>query len=201
MSFSLKLPQDRVSMRTDREMTDQEFLEFCLTNKELFIEREKDGTISIMSPVTYRSGKAESKFQLYLGIWALEYGGEVFSSATGFTLPDGSVKSPDAACISDPKLSALGREEQDRFAKIVPDFVVEVRSKSDRLKQLQRKMTEAWIANGVQLAWLVDLEQQKVFVYRPDGSVSLTEGFQNQLQGESVLPGFTFDLRVLLPKQ
>jgi len=95
------------------------------------------------------------------------------------------------------KLDRLTPEQRDSIALIVPDFVMEVRSKTDRIAKLKKKMTETWMANGVRLAWLIDPKLQKAWIYRADGSEEEIDNFETILSGEDVLPGFGFDLREL----
>lgn len=121
----------------------------------------------------------------------------MYSSASGFDLPDGATKSPDVAWSSPETLAAAGAEtsDEDAFVRVVPDFVAEVRSKTDRLKRLQIKMTDVWIANGVRLAWLIDPYEEKVYIYRPGREVETVQGFSGQaLSVQEVLPGFSFPL-------
>ena len=124
--------------------------------------------------------------------------GRAFSPSTGFTLPDGSTRSPDASWVSNDQLARLSPPERKSFAPVVPEFVVEVRSDSDDLIRLRRKMSETWIGNGVQLAWLIDPIEQKAYTYRSDGSVEVIPDFEHILSGEGILPGFEFDLGLLL---
>lgn len=129
-------------------------------------------------------------------MWKRQFGieGLVTSGTVGITLPDGSVRGPDAAFIPSERLDVLDRNDMVGFAPVVPTFVAEVRSGSDRLKPLQRKMTDVWIANGVSLAFLLDIEGQQTFVYRADGSIELIKGTTGKVSGEEVLPGFELDL-------
>ncbi|MCC7507309.1 MAG: Uma2 family endonuclease [Saprospiraceae bacterium] len=179
-------------------MTEEEFLEFCQDNPDLRIETDPMGNIVAEPPVSYESGGKENEVNGDLTMWNRQTKlGKTFSPSTMFTLPDGSRRMPDAAWVSMEKHRRLSAEERNKFARVVPDFVVEVRSPSDDLKRLQAKMTGVWIANGVRLAWLIDPITEKTWVYRPDGSIDVVEGFGHTLSGESVLPGFVFDLLVL----
>lgn len=196
MSFALTFPAKRFKLQLEHPMSVADFYTYSHTNPELVMELETDGSITVTSPVTFYVGKIENLFSTYLGIWSIETGlGEVFSSSTGFTLPDGSVRAPDTAWVSDEKIAQLSEEDQQSFAALVPEFIVEIRSKTDRLKDLQTKMQETWIGNGVRLAWLVDLANEQVFIYRADQSVEVVIGFSSLLSGEQVLPGFSFDLK------
>lgn len=191
------LPDQEVRLKYTKEMTPDDFMDFCLKNPDLNVELEPNGTIVIMSPLTPSSGNIEAEFITELKLYARKNGGEAYSSSTGFTLPDGSVRSPDASYFKAEQLEKIDEQEFFRFTEMVPTFVVEVRSKSDSLSKLQRKMTDTWIANGVRLAWLVDVKKERVFVYRANGSIELVEGFEHLLTGEQVLPGFTFDLGLI----
>jgi Uma2 family endonuclease len=115
-----------------------------------------------------------------------------FDSSTGFTLPNGAVRSPDASWLKRDRWDALTQEQKETFAPVCPDFVVELRSATDCLKRLQSKMRE-YRDNGARLGWLIDLETQKVEIYRPDQEVEVLESPAN-LSGESVLPGFILNI-------
>ncbi len=180
------------------KMSDEEFDEFCFANPDLRIEQDTHGNIIIMPPSSYESGNHEVDPIIDLGLWNRRTKlGKVFSPSTLFKLPDGSKRMPDAAWVSLEKHNSLSEKERKSFAHIVPDFVIEVRSPSDRLKPLQGKMLTAWIANGVRLAWLIDPENQQAWVYRADGTESHITDFQQTISGETVLPGFEFDLKML----
>ncbi|MBC7890134.1 MAG: Uma2 family endonuclease [Ferruginibacter sp.] len=179
------------------EMSDEEFFDFCQQNPDLKLERDHNKQIYIMAPTGYYTGGLNSDIFGELYIWNKKFKtGKVFDSSTGFTLPDGTVFSPDAAWVSNEKNSLLSEEDKNKFAPVCPNFVIELKSPSDRLKILKGKMLK-WIENGTQLAWLIDPENQMVFIYREDGSVAIIRGFTNKLSGENVLPGFEFDLQIL----
>lgn len=196
MRLMIELPtDDPFVVEYARPLTQQEFWELCSLNRELVLEREEDGKVSFMSPVGFNSGNIEITVGAYLKIWSVEQGlGDVASSSTGFILPNGSTRSPDAAWISDERMAAVPEEELEQFPHLVPDFVVEIRSKSDNLLKLQKKMQEQWMPSGVRLSWLIDPKEEKVYVYRENGSISVIESFADKLSGEEVLPGFEFDL-------
>lgn len=179
-------------------MTEDEFFNFCSANKHIKIERDETGQILIMPPAGLESDSQSVDFAAELHRWNKLYkAGIVFGSSAGFTLPDTSVRSPDAAWLSNEKWSKLSEQERKKFGHLSPDFVVEVMSPSDDLAYLQNKM-EMWIRNGVMLGWLIDAEKQTAYIYRTDGSVSSVNSFDNTLTGEEVLPGFSFDLNSLL---
>jgi Uma2 family endonuclease len=181
------------------KMSDEEFFEFCQANDHIQMERDANGNIYIMSPVGSNSGNLEARIITFLELWNMESSkGRVFSSSTGFTLPDNSVRSPDTAWLSLEKWEQLCEEEKKGFAPVVPEFVVELRSESDDLRQLQQKMTEVWIANGVLLAWLIDPAEEIAYIYRAGGFTNMVKGFDQSLSGEDVLEGFEFELKNLI---
>jgi Uma2 family endonuclease len=197
---------DRVSLRVGpveihglaAAMSDAEFEALCAENPDLRIEQDPSGNITIMAPVSYDSGNFESEVNGDLVLWNRRTRlGKTFSPSTAFVLPDGSKRMPDAAWISLEKHRTLSPEERKKFAAVVPDFVVEVRSPSDDLEQLREKMTAAWIANGVRLAWLLDPVERRAWIYRANGSIDVIEDFARVLSGEDVLPDFQFDLAIL----
>jgi Uma2 family endonuclease len=196
-TMQLELPDASTPLSYARKMTNQEFENFCFANPELVIEREPDGTLIIMSPVSFVSGNRENEISIDLGLYARKNGGKALSSSTGFRLPDTSVKSPDASYVSDEQLSSFTDEDLRHFAPIVPEFIVEIVSPTDRLKDAEEKMRSAWIANGVKLAWLIDVDADRLWIYRADRSVELVTPLDRIVTGEDVLPGFEFDLKLL----
>ncbi|TGE26095.1 Uma2 family endonuclease [Hymenobacter aquaticus] len=180
-------------------MSDDEFFEFCQQHPELRIERTADHEIMIMSPTGSRSGKRNARLngQLYIWFQANAQLGEFFDSNTGFTLPDGSVLSPDASWVSAAKWNALTTAQQDKFAPVCPEFVVELKSATDTLRTLQAKMLD-YLRNGTQLAWLLDPDAETAYIYRPGRpEPEVVQGFDNELSGETVLPGFQLRLAEL----
>ena len=185
--------KDRISA----SMTDDEFLWFCLENKDLRIERNSNLEIIIMSPVTTKSnyGSGAAFAQLYM--WSIANGtGLAFDSSTGFTLPDRSVFSPDASWVSNEKWNALSEEDKDRYAPVCPEFVIEVRSKSDLLDDLKKKM-EVWSKNGSHQAWLIDPREKASYVFRPGKEVEVITGLDKKIEGEGSVKGFVLDLTLL----
>ena len=200
MTYTLQivLPEERrLSLVSLDKMTNQEFEDFCFANPEIVAELEPDGTFTIMSPVSPISGNRENEIATDLNFYARKQGGKSFSSSTGFTLPDGSVRSPDASYVSQEQIDKLTEEDLRHFAEIVPEFIVEIVSPTDRLKDVEKKMRDSWIENGVLLAWLIDVDADKLWVYRADRSVELISPLDRVITGEDVLPGFTFDLTLL----
>ncbi len=181
----------------DTQFTDDELFEFCVANKELRIERDKNGQIIIMPPTGSLSSSLNMTAASLLWNWNQRLKkGVVFDSSGGFRLPNGAMRSPDAAWIKKERWEQLSPEEQEKFAPLAPDFVIEVRSRTDGLKELQSKMQE-WIESGCQLAWLIDPVEQKAYVYTPQGLTKTLETFGEKLSGEEVLPDFELDLSVL----
>ncbi|MGB8698780.1 MAG: Uma2 family endonuclease, partial [Thermosynechococcaceae cyanobacterium] len=139
-----------------QKLSHEQFYELCMANKDVAMERSPEGELIIVSPVGGESGKREAHYIIKLGIWNEQAGlGEVFSSSTVFKLPGGGDRSPDAAWVSLERWSALTPEQRQKFPPICPDFAIELRSESDRLKPLQDKMQE-YLASGLQLGWLIN---------------------------------------------
>ncbi|HZR99118.1 MAG TPA: Uma2 family endonuclease [Chloroflexota bacterium] len=181
-------------VRPALDVTEEQFLALCQLNDALWIERTAEGDWSIMPPVGGTSGRGEASIIARLWVWAERDGtGTVFSPSTGFRLPNGAVRAPDASWLPNSRLEQLSAQEWERFLPLCPDFVLELRSPSDRLEALQAKMAE-YIANGARLGWLLDPEARQVYVYRPDAPVQRLDNPQT-LAGDPVLPGFALDLR------
>ena len=174
-------------------LTDDQFFEFCQINRNLHIERTATGEILIMPPTGSETGNRNAKLIVQLGIWAESDGtGIYFDSSTGFKLPNGADRSPDAAWVKLERWNALTPEQQKKFAPICPEFVVELRSASDNLEPLKTKMQE-YIDNGALLGWLIDRKQRRVYIYRPQEPVECLENPEN-VSGDPVLTGFVLDL-------
>ncbi len=187
-----------ITLKTEGVMTEEEFFRFCQMNDTLEFERDANQNIIVMSPTGSFTGGFNSKILIELGIWNKEAElGEVFDSSTGFTLPNNAVRSPDVSWIQNEKWSALNKEQKEQFAPICPDFVIEVRSKSDSLKYLQDKMEE-YLLNGSQLGWLIDRFENKIYIYRANSNMELIESLDVKLSGESILPGFVLDLALII---
>ncbi len=178
------------------EMTDEQFFDFCQQNRDYRIERTAQGEVIIMPPTGSETGNRNFDLIVQLGLWTRQNKtGIGFDSSTGFTLPNGSIKSSDAAWIKLEKWNRLTPEQQQKFAPICPDFVVELRSPSDNLKRLQDKLQD-YIEQGTLLGWLIDRKHQQVYIYRPNQPVDcLTQ--PTTLSEESLLPGFVLDLSTI----
>lgn len=173
-------------------LTDDQFFEFCQINREYRIERNAQGDLVIMPPTGSEADQRNFNLVGQLGIWVQQdVTGVGFGSSGGFTLPNGAVKSPDAAWIKRSCWEAIAPEQRKKFAPICPDFVIELRSQTDGLKVLQNKMQE-YIDNGAKLCYLIDRLQQKVYIYRPNQVEELDH--PTTLSGDPVLPGFVLDL-------
>lgn len=170
-------------------LTDEQFYQLCIHNPELNIERNAKGVLIVMSPVGGDSGNREMDLGGELYAWNKQTQlGKVFSSSTLFKLPGGSDRSPDAAWVELSRWQALTPEQRKRFPPIAPDFVIELRSRTDDLATLQAKMQE-YLDSGVRLGWLFNPQDQQVEVYR-QGQDKEVKSLPVQLSGEAVLPGF-----------
>ena len=178
-------------------MSDKEFYNFCRENELFHIERDEKKQIIIIPPTNANTGFKNANLIGELIIWNRKRNkGICFDSSTGFTLPDGSVRSPDASWLTKEKWGNLSETEKNEFPHVCPDFVIELKSKSDNLKLLEFKMNK-WIENGCRLAWLINPDNKTVFIYRKDGTIGKVTGFDSNLSGEEVLPGFELDLSIL----
>ncbi len=189
MNFALAEMPLPLRFRPETPMSDEELVRFCAANDFLRVERDANGEILVMTPAGNNTGRKNAYLIQVLGAWSDADGrGYAFDSNTGFTLPDGSMRSPDAAWIQAVRWDALSALDKERFSPICPDFIVELRSPSDNLAELQAKM-EQWIANGAQAAWLIDPERQVVAVYRP-GDEPEIHHHPTSVQGHGVIAGF-----------
>jgi Uma2 family endonuclease len=174
-------------------LDEEAFYAFCRANPDLRIERTAEGEIVIMAPAGGESGSRNSEINFALRAFAKADGrGVAFDSSTGFVLPNGAVRAPDAAWVDRERLRRLSPEEKQRFLPLCPDFVIELRSPSDRVEDLRAKMDE-YIANGARLGWLIDPLTRTVTVYRP-GAAPLVLSDPIAVAAEPVLPGFTLNL-------
>jgi Uma2 family endonuclease len=189
MNYALAEPEQTVRIRPDRPMSDEELMRFCEDNDIARIERDTNGELLLMSAAGNRTGRTNAYVIHILTAWAEEDGrGYCFDSSTGFTLPDGSMRMPDASWVEAKRWDAMSEADQDRFSPICPEFVIEIRSKSDRLKTLQTKM-EMWIANGAEVAWLIDPQRKVVEIYRPGDSPEVLHE-PSSVQGSGPVAGF-----------
>jgi Uma2 family endonuclease len=180
----------------DIHLSDEQFYRLCQVNRDLRLERTAEGKLFIMPPTGWETGNRNSKLNQRLGNWADKDGrGLVFDSSTGFILPNGATRSPDAAWVKRERLAAL-RPDPNRFLPLCPDFAVELRSASDDLNTLRAKMQE-YLENGMQLGWLLNPYEQQVEIYRAGQLVEVLNS-PTELSGETVLPGFVLQLDGIL---
>ncbi|MBH8573901.1 Uma2 family endonuclease [Nostocaceae cyanobacterium CENA369] len=179
------------------DLTDEQFFQMCQRNRDYRFERTASGEILIMPPTGSDTGNCNFDMVVELGIWNKQTKlGKGFDSSTGFTLPNGAKRSPDASWIRIERWNALTPEQQEKFAPICPDFVVELRSPNDSLKDLQEKMQE-YIENDAQLGWLIDRKNKRVEIYRPGKDVEILNN-PTSLLGENILPGFVLNLQEII---
>jgi Uma2 family endonuclease len=173
--------------------TDEQFLQLCLHNPERSLELTAEGELIIMAPVGGGSGKREIELGTDLTIWNRQTQlGEVFSSSTIFKLPLGGRRSPDVAWVERSRWEALTPEEQEEFPPLAPDFVIELRSRTDGLSDLQDKMVE-YRENGVRLGVLINRQDRLVEIYRPGQAAEVLQS-PTRVNCEEVLPGFILSL-------
>lgn len=182
-----------VNLPDSESMTTEQFYQFCQLNRDLRIERTANGEVIVMPPAFSDTGNRNLKIGQQLANWADRDGtGETFDSSTGFTLPNGAIRAPDASWIKLERWNALTEQQKASFAPICPDFVIELRSKSDTLKGLQAKMQE-YIANGALLGWLIDRQQRKVYIYRPNQEAEILDN-PEAVSSDRELPGFVLQM-------
>ncbi len=182
-----------VILPDSESMTTEQFYQFCQANRDLRIERTVNGEVIVMPPAFSDTGNRNFKIALQVGYWADKNGtGEAFDSSTGFTLPNGATRSPDVSWIKLERWNALTEQQKASFAPICPDFVIELRSKSDTLKGLQAKMQE-YINNGASLGLLIDRQNQKVYIYRPNREAEMLDNPES-VSGDPELPGFVLQM-------
>ena len=172
MNLAFTENQLPVHIRFEQPVSDDALMRFTSENSPLRFERDSNGELIVMSPVNSDGGAIEGEVYAELAIWSrADRRGKAFGPNAGFTLADTSVRAADAAWISLPRWNALTLDQQQSYAPICPEFVIEVRSKSDRLSTLEAKM-RMWIANGAELAWLIDPARKSVAIYRPNSDDS-----------------------------
>lgn len=183
-----------LSMRPPATMDDEQFTALCQQNRDLRLERAADGDLIILPPVMGDGGIKSAELTRQIANWAnLDGMGRVFGASGGFRLTNGAIRSPGTSWVSRSRLAALPSAKRPRFVPLCPDFVVELRSSTDRLPPMKNKMKE-YLANGAQLGWLLDPRQRCIYVYRPglpeerlDNPVTLA--------GDPLLPGFLLDVQ------
>ncbi|MGI8556048.1 MAG: Uma2 family endonuclease [Pyrinomonadaceae bacterium] len=175
-------------------LTDEQFENLCKNHSDLKFELNKKGDLIIVPPTSPEAGWKNSELTTDVNNWSrFDKTGIVFDSSTMFTLPNGAKRSPDVSWMTMEKYNSLSESEKKTFSRIVPDFVIELRSPTDSLKPIQLKMAE-YIKNGVKLGWLIDPNEKKVHIYRANGEVEILENPETVL-GEDVLKGFELNVR------
>ena len=185
------------TLKLHLELTDEQFFLLCQHNRELRFERTAKGEILIMPPTGGETGNRNADLTFQLQAWSRQNNlGKAFDSSTGFKLPNGANRSPDASWVKRDRWFALTPEQRKKFLPLCPDFVVELRSPSDALKETQEKMQE-YIDNGARLGWLIDPQTRRVEIYRQNQDVEILEN-PATLSGSDVLPGFVLDLNCII---
>jgi len=175
------------------KVSQEQFHQLVAVNRDLRLERMATGELIVMPPTGSSTGNRNLDIEGQLWLWNRQTKlGKVFNSSSGFLLPNGATRSPDASWVSHARWDALTPEEQEGFAPICPDFVLELRSSSDNMKTLRAKMRE-YMENGAILGWLIDRKNQQVEIYRQNREVEILNKPSN-LSGENVLPRFILDL-------
>ncbi len=184
-------------------LTEEQFFQLCIQNKEISFERDKNKNIIIMSPVGFLSSWYEGRLFRMLDQWNEQTNlGYVTGASGGYNLPNGAMRAADVAWIRKERIDKLPENEKMKFPNLCPDFVIELKSKSDSIKTLKEKMAE-WMNNGCRLGWLIDFENKRVYVFNPtldtlakegnEPEFSITEFSQKSISGGNVLPGFELD--------
>lgn len=177
------------------KLTDNQFYQLCQDNPDIKFERNQWGELIIMPPTGGETGNRNSEMNAEFVIWNRQTKlGKVFDSSTCFKLPNNSERSPDVSWIQIDRWNSLSQEQQEKFPPIAPDFVLELMSPSDRLKDTQEKMQE-YMAAGVKLGWLLNRKTRRVEIYRQGKEVEVLDS-PKSLSGEDVLPGFVLDLSI-----
>lgn len=177
-------------------LTEEQFALLCQENRDLRFELTAQQELVIMPPAGSETGWRNGTLTHHLVAWARTDGtGLAFDSSAGFTLPNGAIRSPDASWVRKERWDALTEDQQEGFAPLCPDFVVELRSRTDRLSDLHDKMQE-YINNGARLGWLIDPLDKRVYVYCPGQPIEELDD-PATLSGDPVLPGFVLPVRKL----
>lgn len=195
MQIVLQVSEEPTTLRKESAalLDNDRFFDFCMRNPDMRIERSAEGEIIVMPPASGESGDQNGEITAQLRIWAKKDGrGRAFDSSTGYTLPNAAIRSPDASWVRNHRLEKLSKKQKRGFLPLCPDFVIELRSPSDRLKALKIKMDE-WMENGAELGWLIDTDRRTVMIYRqgcqPERLVN-----PDAVDGEGPIEGFRLEL-------
>ncbi len=187
-----------LSVNAVGRFNDEAFYNFCQDNPTLRFERDAQGQIIIVPNTGGKTGAINFEITGQLGNWNKAHRlGKGFDSSTAFRLPNTAVRSPDVAWVSNGRWQGLSEQEQKQFPPLCPDFVIELKSESDQLPNVQKKMQE-WLDNGCRLAWLIDPQTETVYVCQPGRETETVHPFRGELSGGEVLPGFSLQLAELL---
>ena len=178
------------------KVTQEQFVQLAIVNRDVRLERTATGELIIMPPTGGNTGKRNIDLTFQLQAWNRQTKlGVAFDSSTAFQLPNGADRSPDAAWIRQERWDALTPEQQETFPPLCPDFAIELRSKSDNMEPLGKKMQE-YLDNGLRLGWLIDANNKRFEIYRQALEFEVLES-PVSLSGEDILPGFVLDLQVI----
>ncbi|MDP5168803.1 MAG: Uma2 family endonuclease [Bacteroidia bacterium] len=184
-SITLDIPQART-------WSHDQLYEFCMANPTLAIERDAQGIIHIMSPAGGLSSIYSGQLFFAVESWNRQSGlGKTFDSSGGFLLPGGAMLAPDVAWVQLETWNSLTKKDKEQFPPICPDFIIEVKSRTDRLNTLKQKMA-TWMENGCSLGWLIDPTEQKAYVYSQGSSIEREVSFESELTGKDLMPGFRY---------
>jgi Uma2 family endonuclease len=187
------LQTSAIRLPVNLQVTQAQFKAIVAANRDLKLEKTAKGEILVMSPTGGNTGRRNFNLAGQLYLWNQRYQlGVAFDSSTAFCLPNGATRSPDVAWINQEKWHSLTTAEKDDFLPLCPDFVIELRSKTDSLKTLQEKMQE-YLENGLKLGWLINPQEQQVEIYRPNQAIEIVQ-LPTILSGEKVLPEFILDI-------
>jgi Uma2 family endonuclease len=178
------------------DISNEQFYQLCLNNRNIRFEKNYRGDLIIMTPVGDISSNRNAGIIAQLWLWNNQNNlGVVFDSSAGFILPNGAIRSPDASWIPLIKWESIPDTEKEKFAHICPDFVIELMSPSDSLKNTQEKMIE-YIENGAKLGWLINRQNKQVEIYRENQTTEILND-PRSLSGENILINFTLDLELI----
>ena len=176
-----------------QSVTHRQFEELCRDYPDLRLELTSSGELIVMPPTAFGTGKRTLDLMAQFGNWVKKDGtGIGLGTDTGYTLPNGAIRGPDASWITREKWESLSAYERERFAHICPDFVIELRSRTDRLPTLLNKMEE-YIANGATLGWLIDPQRRRVYIYKAGEEMVVLEN-PAVVSGEPLLHGFELQM-------
>ena len=170
------------------------FIEFCEANDDYEMEVNEAGDLVILPMTGFRGNRRENYLNAFMCIWEMANGGVSASQSSRFRLATGAIRGPDAAWITQERYDAATEEERETVFPGAPDFVVEIRSRTDNLAPIQRKM-QLWMDGGARLGWLIDPPNRRVYIYRAGQPEPEALEDPETLDGEDVLPGFSFSVR------